>query len=149
MADEHWTNAAMQLSPLPVLLDYTTLVHSHAWKHWIVSKFDFGSRFQKKKSPKIWSPNQLLKLCAINVSVIAMHWIILKNHHNINHHCPFLVVQDSSIGHLASQWVDTVWTTGFPSDLKSGLGNQTTQTQWGTFDLLSISASSEWTAEPS
>ena len=64
--------------PSPVLLDYTTLVHSHAWKHLIVSKLDFGSRFQKKRSSKIWSPNQLLKLCAINVSIIAMHWIILK-----------------------------------------------------------------------
>ena len=64
--------------PSPVLLDYTTLVHSHAWKHLIVSKLDFGSRFQKKRSSKIWTPNQLLKLCAINLSIIAMHWIILK-----------------------------------------------------------------------
>ena len=86
-------------------LHYTRPFSSHAWKHLIVSKFDFGFRFQKKRSPKIWSPKQLLKLCAINVSVIAMHWIILKNHHNINHHCPFLVVrnvQDTSIGDLVS-----------------------------------------------
>ena len=73
--------------PSPVLLDYTALVHSHAWKHLIVSKLDFGSRFQKKRSSKIWSSNQLLKLWAINVSIIAMHWIILKiitiNIHNI------------------------------------------------------------------
>ena len=65
--------------PSPVLLDYTALVHSHAWKHLIVSKLDFGSRFQKKRSSKIWSSNQLLKLWAINVSIIAMHWIILKS----------------------------------------------------------------------
>ena len=59
---------------------WTTLLlhHSHARKHLIVSKLDTGSRFQKKRSSKIWSPNQLLKLCAINVSIIAMHWIILK-----------------------------------------------------------------------
>ena len=58
MADEHWANAAMQLSPLPVLLDYTTLVHSHLTLEniWLsqnsISALDFRRRDPQKSGPQ-------------------------------------------------------------------------------------------------